>query len=225
MKVNKISVDDVWEMIWKAWELARVNYSLTLLVVLLYIIIMACGSIPGVGFVLTSFVTIFLPLVGLIVGKEWENGRPGSVDFIVNKIKDKETLNQMKPIMIFYFVFSLLSGALNQFEAASTMGLIGISFVTTTVSVITGVAYALLYFNKETRMGQAFELAVQGCLKNFFPLFIGGILLAVISAISMLLLILPFFLITLPIFTIYNYLWYRLVYEDLTFKVEGPELI
>lgn len=225
IKINKINSDVVWELIWKAWDLGRVNYILSLTIVFVFFAALMVGLIPFVGILISGAVGALAPLVFFQASQAWEKGEKSDVKKVMSVFDNKERLQALAPLIGISFLFSAGPTFLQQLPVVGVLAA-PLPLLTFPVTIILGMAYPIQFFNFQTvDIKKAISLAAEGLWKNIIPFIVGFFLIAVLSVICTVLLLLPLFLIVGPIFITYNYLWYRVVYEDLVLEVKDEGVI
>ncbi len=216
IKVNKIDGDVVWEMMFKAWELARVNYALVVgLIALEFLLIFPSSLVPYLGSLLNSVIGFLFLLMFFKGFSGWEKGESLKFANLTEVYKNKERMAAIYPLLGVYIFTNIISAGLISLGSLGT----GLSFLfLTPVSIVLTMSLPILFFNyQKIDFKDEIRLAVQGLLKNVGAFFIGLFLVVAMFVLSTVFLVLPVFLIAIPVFMGYQYLWYRCVYEGLTF--------
>lgn len=222
LTIHKIDSDIVWELIFKGWELVRVNYGLTLVLIGIMFLSFFLGLVPIVGIIGASVIGAFIPLAFYHCCAKWEKGEKGSFADATSVLQNSELISKMLPLMVINIVVSAGPNIMGQLGLG--IGLLSVS--TFPITVLVGAAYPILFFNyKKMDFIGAFTTALEGIGKNIIPFIIGFVLLGVFSIIAIVCLVLPFVFVALPTIFGYNYLWYRAVYEGLKITVKDEGII
>ncbi|MEM7647131.1 MAG: hypothetical protein AAF203_09495 [Pseudomonadota bacterium] len=225
MKTNTISAEITWEMIRHSWELIKVNYRLCLALVVIVLAAAFLGSIPFVGFLFGAALSAVLPLLFLPAMRLWEGGQPGDLKQRLAIKDDKKTLSRLLPLLIVQFALNAIPNGLAAFSFLGPTISSSLSMLSLPFSLLIGLAIPILLFNSDQDAAGSVQWALKGLLKNIFPFIVGALLLGVLALVSVLFFVVPFFFITLPIIMGYNYLWYRVVHEDLVIEVRKEDLL
>ncbi len=218
--INRITVDDVWAMILKSWELAKFNYGLTLTIGFFIALGAFLSTIPFLGPFLGGLVSALSPLIFLKAAKQWENGHASHVNELVDTVKNRPLLEKMLPLMLIQAAAYAGPQLIAQIPYVNVMfGWIGL--FTLPISLVVNVAFPILFFNQNLPYQKTISLALDGIIKNIGPFAFGVLILMGLLIVSTILFVLPLFLVGLPIFFIFQYIWYRVIYEDL--RVEVPD--
>ena len=212
-KVNKISADTVWEIFWKSWELCRVNYRLSIAFVLSFGLLLLLGNTPYLGLIFSALFSPCFYLSILPTAKKWENKHPSSAQEALDEISNKAMIIKLSPLIYLSIFINLLSGIV--FSISPTPFNIISWLLFLTLNTIMSFIWPIYYFNTQLNLRESFEWALEGTLKNIFPLFLGGVIYFILSILTALLFFLPFIFITAPLSLVYQYVWYRCVFEDL----------
>lgn len=224
-KINKISVDVVWEMIWRGWEISRVNYPLTIGIVFIFFFGMMFGAIPFVGPIITAALATAFPLVFLTACSHWEKNNGSNLNEIMAVFKRNDLIQAMTPLLAINFALGAVPGVAAQIPFLATITTM-FSFAIFPLSILLNLAVPIFFFNyKSMTVQKSITLAVEGLGKNIVPFIVGGILLMAITVFSAIALVLPLLLVGIPILMTYQYLWYRVVYEDLVLEVKDEGVI
>ncbi len=222
LKIHKIDSDVVWELIFKGWELVRVNYTLTVSIIGILFLSFFLGLIPFIGVLLAGIIGAFVPLAFYQSCSRWEKGEKGSFSDATSVFQNSELIGKMIPLIIINIVISGVPSLLQQMG----LGVVLMSLGTFPITVLVGAAYPILFFNyKKMDFVGAITTAIEGIGKNIIPFIIGFILLTVFGAIAMICLVLPFVFVALPTIFGYNYLWYRCVYGGLGIEIKDEGII
>ncbi len=225
VRVNKISSDTVWEMLWKGWALAKVNYSLSLLTVLFVMVVMTFLSvIPGLGELAAAIFRCVIPIIYLVLCQKWEKGEPGSFDDVIQIFKDKETFLHLFPMFGLSFAVAILVTFFDNALPPASAVIFGL-FIASPMAVIIPIAITVMYFNRELDWIEALRVSTKGLWVNAIPFAVEMVLVMVLFVLSTLALVLPLFLIALPTLMTLQYLWYRLVHEDLVLESNDEPII
>ena len=225
LNINKINVDIVWEMIWRGWDLVRVNYLLCVVMVLAFFGGILLGQIPFIGPLISAFIAALAPLAFLEACSKWEKGEQSDFAEIFKVYDNKSRLNKMMPLLIINFVISSAPPLLMYIPFLSGVSSM-LSFLTFPVSILISLAYPIFFFNFQSmNVSRSLALAVEGLTKNFAAFVVSGVLLVGIAFISILALALPFVFVAFPVIIAFNYLWYRVIYEDLVIEVKDEGII
>lgn len=222
IKVHRITPDDSWEMLWKAWDLARVNYTLTLTLVFLFFIGALFSAIPLIGPLVAGVVTALAPLVFLNACSYWEQGEKSDFSQVMSVYKDQKKLNALLPLLGLQFFLAVIPGLVGLIPILAFIGGI-LSLITIPLSIVISIAIPILFFNyKDMDYMEALTLATRGSLKNFFPLFVLVTIICFLGFLSLLAMVVGIIFVALPVYMTTPYLWYRAVYEGLEFE-KGTE--
>ena len=244
-QINKAPLGIGWEILWKAWDLAKVNYKLSVLIsfiifLLLIIIPFIIGFIIGAlgevvnfssenaqvisqifGIIIGSFIAAIVPLIYTICAFHWEKREPYSLTKILADLKDKKIMRSFLPVITVFFLLSSGPGIIGILNDTMTAPVLAFTVLTYPLLFVFNFCYPLLFFKPETGLGGAFIKSLQGILKNILPLIIGLILVGLLLIICAICLVLPIILIAAPVYISFYYLWYRVIFEDL--KLESDE--
>ncbi len=220
IKIHRITADDSWEMMWKGWELARVNYPLALIISILFFVGTILGSIPFVGPLIAGVVTTLAPLVFLEASRLWENGEKGDFQTVMKVFENKDRLNALTPLLLIQLVISAGPGLLAMLPfLGAVVGLL--SLITIPISIIVSLSIPILFFNylyEDMDYKRALSWAVEGIVQNFVAFIVLVLLVCVLSVICLIPLGLGIIFVAFPIYITIGYLWYRSVYEGLQFE-------
>ncbi len=217
LKVHRITADDSWELLWAGWNLARVNYPLTLGLALCFFLVACFSAIPIVGPVITAVITTVAPLAYLKACHEWENGNKSSFSELMAVYKNQEIIKALLPLLFFQLALSALQALVSAIPAFGYLtGFVTLIFFP--LSIVASYAVPILYFNhKNMNLQKSLRLSFEGIIKNMIPFTILGFLVIVIGLVGVLSLMIGLILVALPIYMTITYLWYRAVFEGLEF--------
>ncbi len=222
--IRRITVDDVWPMLLKSWDLVKFNYGLTLVICIVLAFGAFLSSLPIVGALIGGLLSAYAPLVFLKAAFEWENGRESDANELIATIKSKELFDHMFPLIIIQLALYAAPVLIAQIPFLNILfGWIG--FFTFPITCVVGVAYPILYFNRDVPYQKSLALALDGIIKNIGPFLVGLCILVALLVVSTILLVIPLFLVGLPVLFVYQYIWYRVIYENLTVEVPDKAII
>ena len=244
-QINKVSLGVGWDIIWKAWDMAKVNYGLSVLISFiisfLFLIPVVREVVIGLTnnvfsevifsenvqvmgrifeFIVSSFTTALVPVVYVICAFHWEKGEPYSLRQIIADLKDKKNIKLFFPVVSVSFFLSFVSWVLNILDNMVLTYIFTI--ITSMFTILLNFCYPILFFKPEIGLGKALVKSLQGTLKNILPFVIGLILMGFLLIVCAICLLLPVILVSAPVSISFYYLWYRVIFEDL--KLESDEI-
>ena len=209
-KINRVPLGIGWEILWKAWDLIKVNYNLSVLISFFYFLLITLPSVITETVISQIFASLLTPIfciIFTICSFHWEKGEPYSLTEIFNDLKDKKIMKPLLPVIISHFLLDM----------AMYYGMTYIVFIYPFIFF----CYPILFFNTEMDFKKALLKSFQGFLINFFPGIICGLLWLLLFIICLLCLVLPVIFVALPVGFSSSYLLYRVIFEDL--KLESDE--
>ncbi len=257
MKINKVSMNTGWKILWKAWDLATVNYKLSLLLsfiilldisldlIILFITNTTLNSFLGwstflsedeiwlvevIKVIITSLIMSLITIVYTICSFHWERGEPYSMKKILADLMDKKIMKPLLPLIAVSFLLycgyriDLVIKSPESISGSIFASMIYNSFfnlILSSIHFILIFIYPILYFNPEIGFKKSFIKSLQGILKNTLPFTFGLILFAIFGFICFIFLVIPYIFVTTPVSICFYYLWYRVIFEDLTFDEEA----
>ncbi len=223
-QIRTITVDDVWAMLLRSWELVRFNYGLTLIICFVFAFGGFLSIIPLIGPLIGGAVTAVAPLVFLKAAFDWENGRESSIHDLTAVFSKKTLLQRMLPLLLIHGALYAAPQLIAQIPYFNIL-FAWLGLFTWPINLLVSVAIPILYFNESLNYQKSLSLALDGIIKNIGPFLVGVVLLATLLMVCTILLVLPLFFIGVPVLFVFQYLWYRVVYEGLTVEVPDKAII
>lgn len=250
-QINKVPLGIGWEILWKAWDMAKVNYRLSVLISVIIFPLLLIPSIIGFvmgftniillgeiissanvhvinqifGIIIVSFITALVPVFHTICAFHWEKRELYSLMEILSDLKDKKNIKLFFPVVTVSFLLSSLSGIIGIFNNMAAINDMVLTYIfTIPISMFMFIlifCYPILFLKPEMGLVRAFIQGLQGILKNILPFIIGFILMVFLFVACAICLLLPVILVAMPVSVSFYYLWYRVIFEDL--KLESDE--
>jgi hypothetical protein len=220
-EIRKTSHDEVWAMFLKSWELARVNYPLTLTLSFFLVLSCSLSAIPFIGAFISGVALALAPMVFLLAGRQWEQGNASDLKTLMAPLQDQPLRQRMMPLIILQTTTMALPVLIGQVPTLNLLfGWIGL--LTLPLSLVLLVAYPILYFQPDVKLEQCLSLAIEGISKNLAAFVVAALILFALLTLSALLFVIPLIAIGLPVLFMFQYLWYRVVYEQLVIEPLEP---
>lgn len=224
LPIKTVTIDTVFEMLWKAWELAKAHYAMVWILIVLFMINEALSSTSVFGLFFVIFSSL-LPVFFLIAADAWEKGIPITVKEVFSAVFDGKLLIRLAPLMGLKVVFSILILFMPALPILPGGATLATSILTIPITFFFSMALPILLFNSELKTVDTLELSAIGIYKNLIPAIAGFFILSVLIFVTIIVFVLPFIFITVPILLLQTYLWYRAIYTEIDMKVENKKII
>jgi hypothetical protein len=214
---RQVSTHTTIDIFFKCWELARANYSQSLIITVLVTLSYALGLLSYIGPIAAAIMSASIPPILISAAHHWEHKKNVKISEYLKPLQVFEQRKRILPIILFYAVFNFAFASLTQNELISSSMIFSlvVGFLQFFLSYIFLLSYPLLMFHPELEYKQAMTLARQAVLKNLIPLFLSAILHLLLLILSLLVFVLPVLLFAIPLSISLTYIWYRVFFEGL----------